>query len=178
MTTPTTETEIPTDVSKSDPSIKSILRTLDAQTEQCSVATQMRLNEARARAVAATRATPFWRRAPILATAFSLSAACAFVIFTQTHTVSTSAQLEATALYEATFGADVVDIAELYPDANFNTTLDATALTQTELSQAELRETALYQANLDETMVANDLEFYAWLSKNSSSRRVSEGSGS
>ncbi len=173
MKTPTTETEIPSDFSKLDPSFKSILRTLDAQTEQCSVATQMRLNEARARAVAATRATPFWRRAPILATAFSLSAAGAFLIFTPTHTVSTSAQLEATALYEATFGADVIDVADLNPDANFNSSLDATAL-----SQSELSETTLDQANLDETMVANDLEFYAWLSKSSSTRRVSEGSGS
>lgn len=168
MKTLTTATEIPTDFSKSDPSIKSILRTLDAQTEQCSVATQMRLNEARARAVAATRAVPFWRRAPILATAFGLSAACAFVIFTQTHTVSTSAQLEATALYEATFGTDVMDVADLNPDANFNTTLDETALSKT----------ALDQASLDETSVANDLEFYTWLSKSSNTRRVSKGSGS
>ena len=140
---------------ETDPALQAVLRTLDAQTGQYSVATQMRLNEARARAIAATRAKiPFWRRTPLLAAAFALSAAYAFVILTQTHTEPTSAELEATALYEATFGADAVD---------------------------ESNPAVFFDADLDETVVANELEFYAWLSETGVQRTApanAQGSGS
>ena len=39
-----------------DPCVQAVLASLDAQAEQYGVATQMRLNEARARAIAATQA--------------------------------------------------------------------------------------------------------------------------
>lgn len=156
---------------EADPALQAALRTLDAQAGQYSVATQMRLNEARARAIAATRAKiPFWRNTPLLAAAFALSAAYTFVILiqpvilTQTHTEPTSAELEATALYEATFGADAVD--ESNPAAFFDAKLAATALDETDL---------------DETVVANELEFYAWLSETSAQRTApanAPGSGS
>lgn len=137
-----------------DPALQAVLRTLDAQAGQYSVATQMRLNEARARAIAATRAKiPFWRRTPFLAAAFALSASYTLVILTHPHSEATSAELEATALYEATFGADAVD--ESNSAVLFDAKLDPTALDETDL---------------DETVVANELEFYAWLSETSAQR--------
>lgn len=139
-----------------DPALQAVLRTLDAQAGQYSVATQMRLNEARARAIAATRAkTPFWRRTPFLAAAFALSASYTLVILTHPHSEATSAELEATALYEATFGADVADEA---------------AANRADFFDAKLDPTALDETDLDETVVANELEFYAWLSETSAQR--------
>ncbi len=137
-----------------DPALQAVLRTLDAQAGQYSVATQMRLNEARARAIAATRAkTPFWRSTPFLAAAFALSASYTLMILTHPHSEATSAELEATALYEATFGADAVD--ESNSAVLFDAKLDPTALDETDA---------------DETVVANELEFYAWLSETSAQR--------
>lgn len=137
-----------------DPALQAVLHTLDAQASQYSVATQMRLNEARARAIAATRAkTPFWRSTPFLAAAFALSASYTLVILTHPHSEATSAELEATALYEATFGADAVD--ESNSAVLFDAKLDPTALDETDA---------------DETVVANELEFYAWLSETSAQR--------
>ena len=137
-----------------DPALQAVLRTLEAQAGQYSVETQMRLNEARARAIAATRAkTPFWRSRPLLAAAFALSGAYTFVILTQTHNEPTSAELETTALYEATFGADVVD--ESNSAVLFDAKLDPAALDETDT---------------DETVVANELEFYAWLSETNAQR--------
>ncbi len=157
-----------TDTNISAPTMQTVLRTLDAQARQYDIATQMQLNEARARAIAATRAkTPFWRSTPVLAAAFAMSAALSFIVLTQPNDVPTSAELEATALFEATFGAEV---ANQEPSA--------------EVSSAEVfwdagvGETALDEAVVDEAVVANDLEFYAWLSESTNARRTPTGSGS
>ena len=135
------------------PLIQAVVQSLDAQTAHYSVARQMRLNEARARAIAATRAkVPFWRSTPILAAAFALSAAYTFVLLTQPLGVSPSAEIEATALFEATFGADAPEESAVNPDAFFAVGAE--------------------DAGLDETVVANDLEFYAWLSETSRAERA------
>jgi len=163
-----------TDSNISDPTMQAILRTLDTQAGQYSVATQMRLNEARARAIAATRAkTPFWRSTPFLAAAFAISAAYTFIILTQPHGVPTSAELEATALYEATFGAEVADETSVNPKAFFEPKLDPTVLNETGLD-----ETGLDETGLEESVVANDLEFYAWLSESTHVEHARSGSGS
>ena len=169
MKTSDTNTYISSDTPTLDPSVQAVLRALDAQTGQFSVATQMRLNEARARAIAATRVKiPFWRSTPMLAAAFAVSAAYTFVLLTQPQGMPTSAELEATALFEATFGAEVADEAA----ANSAAFFDASAV-----EASGLNETAL-----DETVVANDLEFYAWLSETSAERaapaNTPTGSGS
>ncbi len=153
-----------TDTTRTDATIQAVVRLLDHQAAQYSVATQIQLNEARARAIAATRKkTPFWRRTPILASAFAMSAALAFVILTQPQGTNTAADLEAIALYEATFGANVADDAA----ANTNALFDASA-----------EQNAPNDAVVDESILANDLEFYAWLSEGTNADRVRSGSGS
>ncbi len=152
-------------INGADAGMQVILRTLDTQVEQYSVSTQMRLNDARARAIAATRAkVPFWRSHSMLGTAFAFSAAVAFVVLTQTPSQPTPAEIEAMALFDATFGAE---------QALFEADFGATALDETGLD-----ETALDETGLDETVLANDLEFYAWLSESTHATRVPAGSGS
>ena len=143
---------------------QAVLRTLDAQTGQYDVATQMQLNEARAKAIAATRANvPFWRRRSIFGAAFALSSALAFIVLTQPAGVTSSAEIEATALFEATFGAEPPEAVAANPEAFF---------------VAELDQIALDETGLDEAVVANDLEFYAWLSESTNADRARGGSGS
>ena len=163
----TLDTNRPAEIATNeDRVVHAILQRLDAQASSYSVATQMRLNEARARAIAATRAkVPFWRTKSILAATFAVSAAFSFVVLTQQHSVRTSAEMEATALYEATFGADDET---LNPAEYFDSDLDATAL----------NEMGLDETGLDETVLANDLEFYAWLSESTNTERAPAGSGS
>lgn len=162
-----------TDIFKNEqsPCIQAVLRSLDTQVEQYGVVTQMRLNDARACAIAATRTkVPFWRSRSILAAAFAFSAAVAVVVLTH-ETQATSAELEATALYEATFGTDVPDVAAI----NVQAFADSD---QTALDEAVSDATGLDEAGLDETVVANDLEFYAWLSEGTNAERAPAGSGS
>ena len=143
--------------------VQAVLSTLDAQTAQYGVATQMRLNEARARAIAATRRKlPFWRSRALLGAAFACSAAAAFVLLMQANTQATSAELESAALYEATFGVDIATSASENPAAFFDAPL----------AQAALDETVFDTTGLDETVVANDLEFYAWLSETTRAERT------
>ncbi len=173
MKNPETHTEtqpnFSTETVDIDPAVRAILRTLDVQIGQYDMSTQMRLNDARARAVAATRAkVPFWRSTPILAAGFALSAAYSFVILTQPHVAITASEIEATALYEATFGAGIPDDEAASPGALFDANVDQTALD----------ETVLDEAVPDETVVANNLEFYAWLSKSTNAERARSGSGS
>ena len=162
-----------TDIFENEPDlcIQAVLRTLDTQVEQYDVTTQMRLNEARARAIAAVRAkVPFWRSRSILGAAFAFSAAVAFVVLTHENQ-ATSAELEATALYEATFGAGIPD----------DTAVNAQAFADSDqpaLDAAVFDAAGLDEAGLDETVVANDLEFYAWLSEGTNAERVPAGSGS
>ena len=145
-----------TDSNISDPAVQAILRALDTEAGRYSVATQMRLNDARAHAITATRSkTPFWRSTPFLGAAFAMAAAYTFVILMPPASVASSAELEAAALYDATFGADVAQEAGANPEALFDTKLSPTVLDETDL---------------DETVVANDLEFYAWLSETSAQR--------
>ena len=156
-----------------DPCVQAVLASLDAQAEQYGVATQMRLNEARARAIAATQVkVPFWQRRSILGAAFAFAAALAFIVLTQPTGVTSSAEFEATALYEATFGAEPPEAVTTNPEAFVVAELDQIALDET------FAETALDEAGLDEAVVANDLEFYAWLSESTNAERAPAGSGS
>jgi hypothetical protein len=147
-----------------DALMHAVISTLDTQVEQYSVSTQMRLNEARARAIAATRAkVPFWRSHSLLGAAFAFSAGVAFVLLTNVPSQPGSADIEATALYEATFGAELSNDAEVNPDA---------------ILIADLDQAALDEMVLDEAVLANDLEFYAWLSETTHAVRAPAGSGS
>lgn len=166
MNTPYTN---PNDTLGADPTVQAVVRMLDSQAAHYNVATQMRLNSARASAIAATRKkTPFWRGTPILAAAFAISAACAFLVLTRPQDLNSAAELEATALYEATFGANLTDDASLNSDTLFDPNLD----------QSALNETGLDEVVLDETILANDLEFYAWLSQSTNPDRARSGSDS
>ena len=152
-------------INGADAGMQVILRTLDTQVEHYSVSTQMRLNDARARAIAATRAkVPFWRSHSILGAAFAFSAVVAFVLLTNVPSQRGSVDIEATALYEATFGAE-----QTFSEADIGSTA---------LQETALNGTALDAAGLDETVLANDLEFYAWLSESTHAIRVPAGSGS
>lgn len=145
------------------PLVQAVLHALDAQATQYGVATQMHLNEARSRAIAATRGNlPFWRSRAFLGAAFACSAAAAFVVLTQATTPATSAELEATALYEATFGAEPATNGSENPEGLFDAPIN----------QAALDETIFDTTGLDETVVANDLEFYAWLSETTRAERT------
>lgn len=147
-----------------DTVMHAVISALDTQVAQYSVSTQMRLNEARARAIAATRVkVPFWRSHSILGAAFAFSAVVAFVLLTNVPSQPGSADIEATALYEATFGAELSIDAEVNPDA---------------ILIAELDQAALDEMVLDEAVLANDLEFYAWLSETTHAERAPAGSGS
>ena len=150
--------------SNNDRTVQAVLRTLDAHAEQYGVSTQMRLNEARARAIAATRVkVPFWRSHSLLGAAFAFSAVVAFVLLTNVPSQPGSADIEVTALYEATFGTELPIDADVNPDA---------------ILIAELDQAALDEMVLDEAVLANDLEFYAWLSETTHAERAPAGSGS
>ena len=162
-----------------EPCVQAVLASLNAQTEHYSVATQMRLNEARARAIAATRAEArFWHRPSILGAAFACAAALAFVVLTQPASVSKSAEFEATALYEATFGAEPAEAVAANPEAFFVAEFEQAALDETGLDDSGLDDSGLDETGLDEAVVANDLEFYAWLSESTNAERAPAGSGS
>ena len=164
MKTLSTDMDTNSSATDADRAVQAVLRTLDAHAEQYGVSTQMRLNEARARAIAATRVkAPFWRSHSLLGAAFAFSAVVAFVLLTNVPSQPGSADIEATALYEATFGAELPIDAEVNPDA---------------ILIADLDQAALDEMVLDEAVLANDLEFYAWLSETTHAERVPAGSGS
>ena len=168
MKTLTTDMDTNSSATDDNRTVQAVLRTLDAHAEQYGVSTQMRLNEARARAIAATRVkVPFWRSHSLLGAAFAFSAVVAFVLLTNVPSQPGSADIEATALYEATFGAELPIDAEVNPDALLVADL-----------VADLDQAALDEMVLDEAVLANDLEFYAWLSETTHAERVPAGSGS
>jgi hypothetical protein len=138
-----------------------ITRQLEAQSMNPAVATQMRLNDMRAQAIATTRVRTFrWRAVPILGFSLALSTILACVLIVQaTRQTRVGSDTEATALFEATFGDALPTFAEENP-------------------AVALMETAANPADTDEAILADDLEFYAWLAENSTHLGASSGSGS
>ncbi len=135
---------------------------LDVQTGELGVATQMRLNDMRAQAVAATRVrAPFWRMRPVLSASFALSTLLACVLLLMVERNHQRSDAEAVALFEATFGLEA--------QAQIGEHLAATAA---------LIDADSGLADSDEAMVALDLEFYAWLAENPTAPGAHSGSGS
>jgi hypothetical protein len=125
---------------------------LDREALDLSVADQMRLNEARAAAIAATRKphAPFWQRFGLITLAGSVAMLALVWVMLPRNAQLDRDDAQVMAMFEAAFPAQ-------------------------EMASATSVASDVMNSDIEETAVADDLAFYSWLAEQSQ-RGASKGS--